>query len=186
MEINEQHLLQGVSYRHSPHVDGRPEGEVPSLLVLHNISLPPGCFSGDDVDALFMGTLDCEKRTDYHELKGLRVSAHCLVRRDGTITQYVPFNQRAWHAGVSVFQGRKRCNDFSIGIEIEGTDDSGYTPEQYQSVTLLVHALMQYYPKITLGRIVGHQDIAPGRKTDPGFGFNWPSFRAALMDRTYP
>lgn len=182
MEIDEQGWLIGEQHRKSPHQDERPPGSEPELLVIHNISLPPGEFTGDDVDALFMGTLNCEKHAFYRDLEGLKVSAHCVIRRDGLLTQYVSFSQRAWHAGLSAFQGRTRCNDFSIGIELEGTDDSGFTDEQYNRLILLSDCLMRRYPKITLGRIVGHCDIAPGRKTDPGLGFDWAKYRASIMD----
>lgn len=182
MEIDSQGWLSAVTQRPSPHQDERPANTEPDLLVIHNISLPPGCFSGEDIDALFMGVLDCSKHDFYQDLIGLRVSAHCLIRRDGSLTQYVPFSRRAWHAGRSVFQGRTCCNDFSIGIEMEGTDNSGFTCHQYNSLILLSHCLMRRYPQITLSHIVGHCDIAPGRKTDPGFGFDWAHFRATLMD----
>jgi N-acetyl-anhydromuramoyl-L-alanine amidase len=170
--------------RTSPHCDDRATDEIISLLVIHNISLPAGHFSAKPetsfVDALFMGTLDCNAHPDFASLQGVRVSAHCVIWRDGRIFNYVPFTKRAWHAGVSQFDGRERCNDFSIGIELEGTDNLPYTEQQYQSLITLTHFLMQQHPAITPERIVGHCDIAPGRKTDPGNAFDWMRYRCAL------
>lgn len=162
--------------KNSPHHDDRPQGETISLLVVHNISLPPGEFGHRYIDDLFMGCLDCAADPYFKDLEGLRVSAHCLIRRDGEVVQFVPFEKRAWHAGVSVFEGRARCNDFSIGIELEGTDHEAYTKVQYQQLAELTKTLLQQYPGITRERIVGHSDIAPGRKTDPGPAFNWNYF----------
>ncbi|NUU66109.1 1,6-anhydro-N-acetylmuramyl-L-alanine amidase AmpD [Enterobacteriaceae bacterium BIT-l23] len=164
---------------HSPHFDERPEGEIPSLLVVHNISLPPGEFGGPWIDALFAGTLDPAANPYFADIAGLRVSAHCLIRRDGEIVQYVPFDKRAWHAGVSCYQGRERCNDFSIGIELEGTDTEPYTDAQYRQLVALACTLIQRYPEIA-EHLTGHCDIAPERKTDPGPAFDWQRFRSAL------
>ncbi len=164
----------------SPHCDERPEGETISLLVIHNISLPPGQFGSDDVEQLFMGTLDCDRHPFYAQLRGLRVSSHLFIRRDGEVLQFVPYQMRAWHAGVSRMQGRERCNDFSIGIELEGTDHQPYTDAQYLALAAVSRDIMRRFPAITLGRIVGHNDIAPGRKTDPGPAFDWPRFRQLL------
>lgn len=170
--------------RASPHCDERPAGEPISLLVIHNISLPAGCFAAKPehsyVDALFMGTLDCSAEPGFDSLQGVRVSAHCVIWRDGRIFQYVPFAKRAWHAGVSQFAGRERCNDFSIGIELEGTDNLPYTEAQYQSLIQLTCYLCQQYPAITPERIAGHCDIAPGRKTDPGAAFDWQRYLTAV------
>jgi AmpD protein len=168
-------------YRHaarrpSPHADARPPGSTIDLLVLHNISLPAGRFGGEFIDALFRGTLDCAAHPDFASLQGLRVSAHFLVRRDGALLQYVSCAERAWHAGVSRFEGRTRCNDFSIGIELEGCDSRGFEPAQYESLHSLVGALLEAYP---IRAIAGHADIAPGRKTDPGPGFDWVALRRA-------
>jgi len=175
-------------YRPSPHCDERPDGETVSLLVIHNISLPAGQFAAvaehSFVDALFMGSLDCCADASFADLAGLRVSAHCVIWRDGRIFNYVPFNKRAWHAGVSSFSGRQRCNDFSIGIELEGTDNLPYTEQQYQSLIRLTQYIMQQYPAITADRIAGHCDIAPGRKTDPGNAFDWQRFRDGLKRAT--
>lgn len=165
----------------SPHCDDRPDPSDVSLLVIHNISLPPGQFDGDAVTQLFMGTLDCDAHPYFQQLRGLRVSAHRFVRRNGDVISYVPYARRAWHAGVSSFQGRTRCNDFSIGIELEGTDTEPYSDAQYQSLVALTRDIQTQYPAITLGRIVGHSDIAPGRKTDPGPSFDWPRFRCLMQ-----
>ncbi|EGT5711994.1 1,6-anhydro-N-acetylmuramyl-L-alanine amidase AmpD [Cronobacter dublinensis subsp. dublinensis] len=172
-----------VDARHapSPHHDCRPEDEAPSLLVVHNISLPPGEFGGPWIDALFAGTLDSDAHPYFAGIAQLRVSAHCLIRRDGEIVQYVPFNKRAWHAGVSCYQGRERCNDFSIGIELEGTDTLAYTDAQYRQLAAVTRALLAMYPTMR-GHMTGHSDIAPERKTDPGPAFDWPRFRALVAD----
>ncbi|QKJ85856.1 N-acetylmuramoyl-L-alanine amidase [Paramixta manurensis] len=169
----------------SPHFNFRPEGEAPSLLVIHNISLPPGEFGGPWIDALFTGTLDPDHHPFFAEIWQLRVSAHCLIRRDGEIVQYVPFDRRAWHAGISCYQGRDNCNDFSIGIELEGTDTLPYTPEQYAALQSVTRLLMQHYP-ITPTQITGHSDIAPERKTDPGPAFDWDTFRRGLGESNNP
>ncbi len=163
----------------SPHFDCRPDDESPSLLVVHNISLPPGEFGGPWIDALFTGTLDPHAHPFFAEIVHLRVSAHCLIRRDGEIVQYVPFNKRAWHAGVSCYQGREKCNDFSIGIELEGTDTQAYTDAQYQQLAAITRTLIELYPAIA-DNMTGHCDIAPGRKTDPGSAFDWAKFRTLV------
>lgn len=163
----------------SPHFNHRPNGEV-SLLVIHNISLPAGRFGLPYIEQLFLGTLDTEADASFAGLKGLEVSAHFLIRRDGELRQFVSVDQRAWHAGVSNFEGRSGCNDFAVGIELEGTDDSGFTEEQYHKLITLTQSLQQAYPDITKERIVGHSDIAPGRKTDPGPGFDWQRYLQAL------
>ncbi|MDF0535137.1 1,6-anhydro-N-acetylmuramyl-L-alanine amidase AmpD [Shewanella sp. A32] len=163
----------------SPHFNARPTNEV-SLLVIHNISLPAGCFGLPYIEQLFLGTLDCHADASFAELQGLEVSAHFLIRRDGEIVQFVSCDERAWHAGVSSFDGRIGCNDFAVGIELEGTDTSGYTDIQYQQLQQLTRELMTIYPMIVKKRIVGHCDIAPGRKTDPGPGFDWQRYLAAV------
>ncbi len=178
----EQGWIVGVRRVPSPHCDPRPDDEVPSLLVIHNISLPPGEFGGPHIDRLFTGQLDPQDHPFFLEIQHLRVSAHCLIRRDGEIVQYVPFDKRAWHAGVSCFDGRERCNDFSIGIELEGTDSLPFSDSQYQSLVAVTELLMTYYP-IQPSRIIGHSDIAPGRKTDPGPAFNWSFYRESLGAR---
>lgn len=175
MELTEG-WIDGIKRVPSPHFDERPEGESPSLLVIHNISLPPGQFGGPYIDQLFTGTLDPNEHAYFAEIQHLRVSAHCLIRRDGEIIQYVSFDKRAWHAGVSLFNGREKCNDFSIGIELEGTDDLDFTAEQYRSLNVVTQLLMKNYP-ITPEHITGHSDIAPGRKTDPGAHFDWRLYK---------
>lgn len=175
----EKGWLVGARQVPSPHHDGRPEDESPSLLVVHNISLPPGQFGGPWIDALFTGTLDPDADPFFAEICHLRVSAHCLIRRDGEIVQYVAFNKRAWHAGVSCYQGRERCNDFSIGIELEGTDTLAYTDAQYAQLAALTQLLIAEYPAIA-DNMTGHSDIAPERKTDPGPAFDWERFRALV------
>lgn len=171
--------LKGVKRVPSPHFNERPNQETPSLLVIHNISLPPGEFGGPWIDALFTGNLDPAAHPYFAEIAHLQVSAHCLIRRDGEIVQYVPFECRAWHAGVSNYKGREGCNDFSIGIELEGTDILPYTDAQYQALQALTKLLISYYPAIA-NNITGHSDIAPRRKTDPGPAFDWIRFRHAL------
>ncbi|AUG99453.1 1,6-anhydro-N-acetylmuramyl-L-alanine amidase AmpD [Prodigiosinella confusarubida] len=168
--------LSGVTRVPSPYHDDRPENELPSLLVVHNISLPPGEFGGPYIDQLFTGTLDAAAHPYFADICHLHVSAHCLIRRDGSIVQYVSFDKRAWHAGVSHFEGRERCNDFSIGIELEGTDTLPFTTEQYSQLATMTRLLCRAYP-ITPSRITGHSDIAPGRKTDPGPAFDWDFFQ---------
>lgn len=157
----------------SPHCDDRPDANDISLLVIHNISLPAGVFGRDDVVHLFMGTLDCEAHSSYSSLVGMTVAAHLFIRRNGDVIQFVPFHRRAWHAGESCFEGRENCNDFSIGIELEGTDTWVYTYDQYKSLAAITKTLMHEYPAITTQRIVGHNTISPSRKTDPGQSFDW-------------
>ena len=163
----------------SPNCEPRPHDCAPDLLVIHNISLPPGEFGGDAIEALFCNCLDWDAHPFYDEIRGLRVSSHLLIRRDGELVQFVSCNERAWHAGQSSFQGRENCNDFSIGIELEGDDDTPYTDAQYESLAEVTTRLMAAYP-IDTTRIAGHSDIAPGRKTDPGPAFDWPRYLGAL------
>jgi len=161
----------------SSHHDERPSGQQPELIVVHGISLPPGRFGGPWIDRLFCGNLPADVDPYFVQVAALRVSAHALVRRDGAVVQFVPFHARAWHAGASSWQGRSACNDFSIGIELEGTDTDPYADAQYDSLVRLVRALMATYPGLTPDRLVGHDQIAPGRKTDPGVSFDWPRLR---------
>lgn len=177
--------ISGVKRVVSPHFDQRPEGEIPSLLVIHSISLPPGEFGGPYIDQLFTGTLNADEHPYFADIVHLRVSAHCLIRRDGEVIQYVPFDKRAWHAGVSTFAGRERCNDFSIGIELEGTDVLPFTPAQYCSLAEISVLLFAAYP-ITAELVTGHSDIAPGRKTDPGPAFNWELYQQSLVKLSLP
>lgn len=172
-------VLAGTTQVPSPNCDQRPEGAAVTLLVVHNISLPPGEFGGDAIPRLFTNTLDFAAHPYYETLRGLKVSAHFLVGRGGDLIQFVPCSKRAWHAGTSSWNGCERCNDFSVGVEIEGTDDLAYTEQQYRRLAGLTAALRRRYP---IRDVVGHADIAPGRKADPGPGFDWARFRA-LVDR---
>jgi AmpD protein len=176
-------LLDVARQAPSPNHDDRPAGSVIDLIVIHGISLPPGEFGGSWIDALFANTLDPNAHPYFRTLAGLRVSAHLLIRRDGEIVQYVPFQHRAWHAGASEYAGRLRCNDFSIGIELEGADDIAYDDRQYPALATVILALWQTYPAMTPERLIGHADIAPGRKTDPGPAFDWVRLRQLLVKR---
>ena len=176
------HLLDGIAYDFypSPNCDDRPDNMEPDTVVIHAISLPPGEYGGDGIIDFFLNRIEESADPYYANIYHLRVSSHFLVRRDGQILQFVPVARRAWHAGESEFQGRHAVNDFSIGIELEGTENSAYESAQYESLTVLTRLLMNTYPAITLDRIVGHSDIAPGRKTDPGPYFDWRRFRNRL------
>lgn len=154
----------------SPNCDERPEGESIRLIVIHNISLPPGILGGDAVIELFTNRLDWDDDPYYAQIRDMRVSSHFFIPRDGSLIQFVPCAKRAWHAGVSCWRGRERCNDFSVGIELEGSDDLPFTDAQYASLNPLIETLWRTYP---IEEIVGHSDIAPGRKTDPGPHFDW-------------
>jgi len=169
--------LEDARHSPSPNFNERPEGCEISLLVIHNISLPPGEFGGSWIDDLFHNRLDPDAHPYFREIEGLEVSAHCLIRRDGEIIQYVSFDKRAWHAGQSSYCGIDNCNDFSIGIELEGTDEEPFTDAQYSALARLTAAIRESYPSITDERVVGHSDIAPGRKTDPGLAFDWHRYR---------
>lgn len=173
-------LLQGARYIASPNCDERAEGEAINLVVVHGISLPPNQFGGPGVEQLFTNGLNPADDPYYEGIKDLRVSAHLFIRRDGEVIQFVPFNKRAWHAGVSSYKGREKCNDFSIGIELEGTDKTPYTASQYKSLAKAIKAMLKAYPSINVEDIVGHCDIAPGRKTDPGEYFMWQALRGLL------
>lgn len=166
-------LLRQARLCPSPNQDARPEGCQPELLVIHGISLPPGEYGGPWIDHLFQNRLSADAHPYFAGIAELRVSSHLLIRRDGELVQYVPFHLRAWHAGVSSYQGRERCNDFSIGIELEGQDDAPYEAAQYQVLAAVIIALEQAYPGIDHRRMAGHSDIAPGRKSDPGPAFFW-------------
>jgi AmpD protein len=173
-------LLDAARQVASPNQDDRPEGAVPELVVVHCISLPPGEFGGPHIEALFTNRLDPGLHPYFAEIANMEVSAHLLIRRDGSLVQFVPFHRRACHAGPSCYAGRERCNDFSIGIELEGTDDGDYEDAQYRALVDVVEALSQAYPAIRPERIAGHSDIAPGRKTDPGPGFDWDVLNGML------
>ncbi len=164
----------------SPHHNARPDGVRVDLIVLHAISLPDGCFEPQYIDDLFMGRLDCAADSTFEALRGLKVSAHFVVDRQGDITQFVACDRRAWHAGVSTWQGRSGCNDYAIGIEMIGDERTPFTSAQYRETARLCKMLMQRYPAISSERIVGHQDIAPGRKWDPGKQWDWQHFRRSL------
>jgi len=174
-------LLSGVRRLLSPNCDSRPPGNVPELIVLHGISLPPGRYGGPWIDRLFTNTLPAEVDPYFATIQTHRVSSHVLIARDGALTQYVPFGMRAWHAGASNWCGREACNDFSIGIELEGTDDEPYDDRQYPVLATLIAALQRAYPTLASGAIAGHSDIAPGRKTDPGPAFDWDHLRRELL-----
>lgn len=178
------HLIDPVCFLDSPHCDLRPVGVPIDMIVIHGISLPPGEFGTGAIDRFFCGVLDATEHPYFATIAAARVSAHILISRAGVVTQFVPFDKRAWHAGVSTFQGRDACNDFSIGIELEGTDECAYEPIQYQTLALLINALMARYPDITAERIVRHSDIAPGRKTDPGPMFNWALLKTLLEGKS--
>lgn len=168
----------------SPNHGERPPEAVISLLVIHNISLPPGQYGGPDIEAFFCNRLDCDQHPFYREIAHLKVSAHGLIRRDGELVQFVPLLKRAWHAGRSCFEGREECNDFSIGVELEGCDDEPYSDAQYRTLVALSQKLMALFPAITPDRIVGHEHIAPGRKTDPGPAFDWRRYLEELSPMT--
>jgi len=176
-------LLEQARQVPSPNQDARPAGCEPELLVIHSISLPPGEFGGPWIERLFCNALDPSAHPYFAEIADLKVSAHLLIRRDGELVQFVPFNRRAWHAGVSRYEDRERCNDFSIGIEMEGTDEGDFTNIQYAVLVDVVAALDQAYPGISPERIAGHSDIAPDRKRDPGPGFNWLDLRRQINAR---
>jgi len=157
----------------SPNCDPRPAGHQPELIVVHGISLPPGHYGGPWIDRLFTNSLPPEADPYFATIQELRVSSHVLIAREGALTQYVPFGMRAWHAGQSNWCGREACNDFSIGIELEGTDEEPYDDRQYPVLAALIAALQRSYPMLASGAIAGHSDIAPGRKSDPGPAFDW-------------
>ncbi len=165
----------------SPNCDDRPPGVEADLIVVHGISLPPGEFDGPWIDLLFTNALPRDDHPYFATVADLRVSAHLLVRRTGEVVQYVPFHRRAWHAGTSSWQGRERCNDYSIGIELEGTDHTPYESTQYAMLARVIAVLCRSYPGLTPGRVVGHSDVAPGRKSDPGPAFDWPRLRSLIQ-----
>ncbi|WP_299177996.1 1,6-anhydro-N-acetylmuramyl-L-alanine amidase AmpD [uncultured Neptuniibacter sp.] len=180
MKINNCDWLEGVAVVPSPNFNSRPVCCDISLLVIHNISLPPGCYGGGYIARFFQNELPVEDHPFFCEVAEMKVSAHLLIERSGHVVQFVPLTERAWHAGVSCFKGREACNDFSIGIEMEGSDHDPYTDAQYDSLIAFTKRIQALYPEITKDRIVGHSDIAPGRKTDPGPAFDWARYRCAL------
>jgi len=175
----QDHKIQGAKWCPSTNYNDRPSVDI-NMLVIHNISLPPKQFGGSYIEDFFCNQLDCNAHPYFQKIKDLQVSAHLLIRRDGSVLQFVPFNKRAWHAGRSEFNGDKECNDFSIGIELEGSDDMPFDELQYTKLTQVTQAIMQAYPEIITERIVGHSDIAPGRKTDPGECFDWEKYKSCL------
>ncbi|MBZ2169903.1 1,6-anhydro-N-acetylmuramyl-L-alanine amidase AmpD [Marinobacter sp. F4216] len=178
--LRETGRLPKARWSPSPNFGPRPEGAAISLLVVHNISLPPGQFGGPEIEEFFCNRLDHSAHPYFETIRGVEVSAHALIRRDGSVVQFVSLLERAWHAGRSCFEGKEECNDFSVGIELEGTDDIPYTPEQYRALAQVARMVMAAWPSVTEERVTGHCDIAPGRKTDPGPAFDWAEFRAIL------
>lgn len=172
----------GSRWAPSPNFGPRPENSKISLLVVHNISLPPGQFGGPEIEQFFCNRLDPAGHPYFETIASIRVSAHALVRRDGSVVQFVSCLERAWHAGPSCFADEEECNDFSIGIELEGTDDVPYTPEQYHTLAAMTRLTMMAWPEMTADRVAGHCDIAPGRKTDPGPAFDWSYFTQLLAN----
>jgi len=177
LSIDDAGWLQSVEVIRSPNFDARPDGTDIKLVVVHGISLPPGEYGGGHIQKFFCNRLDAGVHEYFESICSMTVSAHCLIERDGNLIQFVSFNDRAWHAGESCFNGRNACNDFSVGIELEGEDTIAYDARQYERLLELIEVLMQAYPTITTESIVGHADIAPGRKTDPGPAFDWNRFR---------
>lgn len=175
-------LIRPAAQCPSPNQDERPDGAEPELLVLHGISLPPGEYGGPYIEQLFTNSLDPDEHPYFADIHDLAVSAHLLIRRDGSLIQFVPFARRAWHAGASRFRARERCNDFSIGIELEGEDHTPYTDAQYAELVPVIRTLMRAYPKLDARAIAGHCDIAPGRKVDPGPAFDWLRLYDALSE----
>ena len=166
----------------SPNRDLRPEGASLDMIVIHGISLPPGQFGGGEIEALFLNELDWDAHPYFGEIRGMEVSAHLLIRRDGELVQFVPLTERAWHAGESSFRGRACCNDFSVGIELEGEDETAYDERQYAVLPAVLRAVTAAYPEITAREIAGHCDVSPGRKSDPGPAFDWPRLYDALEE----
>jgi N-acetyl-anhydromuramoyl-L-alanine amidase len=174
-------LVEGARLVPSPNHDSRPEQAIIEAIVVHSISLPPGTFGGAGVEQLFCNQLDPGEHPYYREINGLKVSAHLFIRRNGELIQFVPFHQRAWHAGESYCEGRTRVNDFSIGIELEGTDTESFEDAQYVQLAEVTKAIMRSYPRVTPQHIYAHSDVAPGRKTDPGNGFDWDRYLRMLV-----
>jgi AmpD protein len=176
----DQHYLSTASQCPSPNYNDRPIADDISLIVVHCISLPPNKFGNDYINQLFCNQLNPDDHPYFKNIYQMQVSAHLLIKRDGECVQYVPFNKRAWHAGKSSYQGRENCNDFSIGIELEGAEDIAYSPEQYAQLAEVINTLLATYPSLSRQRITGHSDIAPGRKTDPGPAFDWDKLFTTL------
>ncbi len=172
--------IQGIHSINSPNFNDRPDEDDISLIIIHGISLPPGRFGDGYIEQLFTNNLSVTEHPHFLELKNLKVSSHLLINREGVLTQFVPFNKRAWHAGASKYKGREGCNDFSIGIELEGVDDIPYTEEQYLQLAEVLHHLFHAYPLLSRHSMAGHSDVAPGRKTDPGQAFDWDYLHTKL------
>lgn len=183
LRVTDRGIVEGVRYVSSPNCDERPAACAVELLVIHSISLPPGEFGGEGIVELFTNRLDLKAHPYYAALAEIKVSAHFLIRRDGEVIQFVPCEKRAWHAGASNWRGRERCNDFSVGIELEGCDSAPFEDAQYAVLAALTRALKTRYP---IAGIVGHSDIAPGRKTDPGPHFDWARYRALVEKQDSP
>ena len=181
LHVKQDHCLARTRYLPSPNRNARPDPAEISQVVIHGITLPPGEFGTGDVEALFTNSLDTTRDPRLADLEGVRVSAHLFIDRRGRTTQFVPFNERAWHAGVSEWRGRVGCNDFSIGIELEGEDDRAYTKAQYARLGKVLSALLAAYPRLSRAAIVGHLEVAPGRKTDPGPVFDWARLMSGLF-----
>ena len=179
MKIDSSFLFEEVRICLSPNFSDREANDI-SLLVLHNISLPPGKFGGGYVEKFFLNELDSQEHPYFKEIEDLRVSSHLYIKRDGSITQFVPLDKKAWHAGISSFKGQENCNEFSIGVELEGTDEVPYERAQYTSLIEITMFLMKQYPYLNKDNIVGHSDIAPQRKTDPGSSFDWDYYLSKL------
>jgi len=185
-EVDAKGWVPGARQLSSPNFEARPQGAVPTLIVVHNISLPPNIFGGPEIADLFLNRLDCDAHPYFDaNLRGVRVSAHFVIHRDGALEQFVSCDERAWHAGASSFFGRERCNDFAIGIELEGSDTTAFEPPQYATLAALVKALVEHYP---IEALAGHSDVAPGRKTDPGPHFDWARLQrdTQLTDDRFP
>jgi N-acetyl-anhydromuramoyl-L-alanine amidase len=183
VRIGADHWLEGAVRLPSPNCDDRSDADDVVLLVVHNISLPPGRFGGEHVKQFFTNCLDCSVDSTLADLDGVRVSAHLFIDRRGVVSQFVPFDRRAWHAGQSSYRGRAGCNDFSIGVELEGTDTIAYEPAQYSTLADVAVCLVRRYPRLSLSGIVGHAEIAPGRKTDPGESFDWSRLYGDILQR---
>ena len=179
MEI-ENHIFKNIKYFQSPNFNSRPDESNINLIVIHCISLPPKNYEGEYVRDFFLNKLDSSEHTFFEEIADLKVSSHLFIRRNGEIAQFVPFNKRAWHAGVSSYKGNQDCNNFSIGIELEGSEDDRYTNDQYESLIDATKEILRYYPNTDRSRIVGHSDIAPNRKADPGQNFDWDRYLTSL------
>lgn len=179
MEV-ENHIFKNVRFLQSPNYNDRPDKEKINLLIIHCISLPEGSYEGSNVEDFFLNKLSISDHNSFDEIKDLKVSSHLYIKRNGELVQFVPFNKRAWHAGESTYKGVSDCNNYSIGIELEGTDDYFYTDDQYDTLTEATKGVIKNYPLINKDSIVGHSDVSPGRKTDPGRKFDWGRFLEAL------